>query len=282
MRSLLVVFLLLISCHLFGQDTLKTNKGDLVVKVIEVGLDEIKYHVWNLDQSPVIVIEKRDVKEIVFSNGQRMIIESDRMRIENIHHAAMDKNSVLKIEFLGPLNNDLTIGYERVIRPGFNLEGKIGIIGIGVDENNENASGAFLKFGPKLWSGKDYYVRGMRMSHPLRGTYIRPEFIFSRFDIDRTIYSFLNPDPITKRYSYTNFALNICFGKQVLFSNVISIDWYLGIGYGLQLSDAPEADTVYLGWEDASFIPYAYSHLFMGRNFPMTLSGGLTVGVILK
>lgn len=278
----LIILLLLFAGPLFAQDTLKTTKGDLVVKVVEVGLDEIKYHIWNLDNSPVIVIEKRDVKEIVFSNGDRMKLEPDPMRVENIHHIAADKKSILKIEFLGPLNGDLAVGYERVIRPGLNLEAKVGIIGVGVDDNANDAAGAFIKFGPKLWSGRDYYTRGMKMSHPLRGSYVRPEIIFSQFSIDRELYKVVGAAPEIKRYNYSNVALNICFGKQVLYSNILSIDWYLGLGYGMQFSNAPEENALFYGWEDVSFIPYAYSHFFMGRNFPLTLSGGLTIGILLK
>jgi hypothetical protein len=255
------------------------------VKVLEIGLEEIKYRIWGLDDSPVIVIDKKDVKQIVFSNGEKMTIVQDEMALSTIQQRAEGKRQAIKVEFLGPLTDDLTFCYERVLRPGFNLEGKIGLIGIGVNPEAEDAGGGFIKIGTKFWSGKDYYIRGMRMSHPLRGAYVKPELIFSQFYQNRE-YSYYTSNYTyaygTERVNYTNIALNICFGKQVLLSDIMTLDWYIGVGYGWQGSDAENSDTNLWFDYDLDWTPYAYSHTYLGRNFPMTLSGGLTLGVLFK
>lgn len=288
MKKFALFIILFLSCSLLqAQDTLMTRGGEArTVKVLEIGLEEIKYRIWGLDDSPVIVIDKNDVKYIVFSNGEKMTIVQDEMAMSTIQQRAAGKRQAIKVEFLGPLTDDLTLCYERVLRPGFNLEGKVGWIGIGVNPEAVDAGGVFVKFGTKFWSGKDYYFRGMKMSHPLRGAYVKPEFIFSQFYQNRS-YSVYNPNSIytttrTERVNYTNLALNICFGKQVLLSDIMTMDWYIGIGYGWQASDADTGNNTYWLDEEIDWTPYAYSHTYLGRNFPMTLSGGLTIGVLLK
>lgn len=285
MKRLMLLLALLLGwgeMFVFAQDTLFTRQGDArLVKIIEIGLDEIKYTVWNLEASPVVVIARSEVRKIVFSNGEVLNFTPDLMNVEHQQNLASGKVNAVKVEFFAPLSNNLTFGFERVIRPGFNLEAKLGIIGVGLNPEAPEASGVFIKIGPKYWSGKDYYVRGMRMSHPLRGVYIRPEFIFSQFTQTQTAVSFSPGVPNQNvKVNYTNIAANICFGKQVLLGSRLSLDYYVGLGYGWQDSNFdgglnslyPDGD---LDWE-----PYAFSHLYLGRNFPMIMSGGLTLGYI--
>jgi len=286
-KGILFLILLLMCSYLHAQDTLMTRAGETrTVKILEIGLEEIKYRIWGLDDSPVIVIDKIDVKQIVFSNGEKMTIVQDAMAVSTMQQQAEGKNQVIKIEFFGPLTDDLAIGYERMIKPGVNLEGKMGLIGLGLNPDFEKAGGGFLKFGAKFWSGKDYYIRGMKMSHPLRGAYVKPEIIFSQFYKYRE-YSYYNSSYIytteSDKVNYTNFALNICFGKQILLSDIMTLDWYVGFGYGIQLSDAEDVDnSSYLYDINWDWTPYAYSHTYLGQSFPMTLSGGLTIGVLFK
>jgi hypothetical protein len=285
MKKLLLLLLLLLGSGwtvLSAQDTLFTRQGDArLVKITEIGLEEIKYTVWNLEASPVVVIARSEVRKIVFSNGEVMNFTPDLMAVENQQNLAAGKVNAIKVEFFSPLSNNLTFGYERVIRPGFNLEAKLGIIGVGLNTEAPDAAGVFIKIGPKYWSGKDYYVRGMRMSHPLRGIYIRPEFIFSQFTQTQTAVSYSPGVPNENvKVNYTNIAANICFGKQVLLGSQISLDYYIGIGYGWQDSNYNGDLSSFYFNDDLEWESYAYSHLYFGRNFPMIMSGGLTLGYI--
>ena len=282
MKRILFLILLLVSVRANGQDTLKlVNQSVLTVKVLEVGLDIIKYKPWGMDEAPLVVVEKKDVLSIVFANGEKMEFKPDPLLVSNIQSRATGKNSALKVEFLATLTNDFTICYERVIRPSVNMEGKLGLIGIGVTESNKHPSGLFGKLGPKFWTGSDYYVRGMRMSHPLRGWYVKPELIFSQFKQDETWYNYATGNNISGRYTYTSLALDICFGRQILLADIMTFDWYFGVGYGTQFTNAPENTSNYYGTLDSPFAYYAYSHLFLGRNFPMVLSTGITIGILM-
>lgn len=282
MKRIFFLFLLLLTVRASGQDTLKfVNQSVLTVKVLEVGLDEIKYNPWGMENAPVVVVEKKDVLEIIFSNGERMRFSPDPLLVSNIHNSAAGKNSAVKVEFLAPITNDFTFCYERVIKPSLNIEGKLGIIGIGVTESNKHPSGLFVKLGPKFWTGSDYYVRGMRMSHPLRGWYVKPELIYSQFRQEETWYNYASGTNISGRYAYTSMAIDICFGRQILLGDLMTFDWYFGVGYGTQFTNAPSTTSNYWGNIDKPVANYAYSHLYLGPRFPMVLTTGITIGLLM-
>ena len=274
------VLLLLVAVMAKAQDTLMMKSGEQrTVKITEIGLDEIKYTVWGLESSPVVVVAKKEVDRIVFSNGEQMRIQSDPLSVENMMSRAAEKTRALKFEFFSPLGNKLTFGFEHMIRPGFNLEHKVGAIGVGFQTYRQPAGGLFVKSGVKFWSGKDYYVRGMRMSHPLRGGYVKPEVIFSQFWEKHESTNYLSGITQTRKINYTNLGLMINFGKQWLLADIMTLDLYFGVGYGYQSSDAPEdlsgTDDSFWDWQ-----PEAYSHVYLGREFPMIFSSGMTLGVL--
>lgn len=280
-RITLLSLVLWLSAHsLHAQDTLQFRNGDRkTVKVVEIGIDELRYAVWGLEQSPIIAVEKREVKRIVFSNGETVEFKDDPLAIETIQQQAEGKNRAIKIDFFAPLFNKLVFGYEHMLKPGTNLEHKIGFIGVGTNTSIPKASGAFVKTGIKLWSGKDYYHRGMRMSHPLRGSYVRPELIFGYFKQQEEIDNF--PGPTQKiTTAYTNIAANICFGKQILLGDWMTLDYYFGVGYGWQSGNADQPDSFGDGYYD--YEPYAYSHALGSREFPIAFSAGMMLGVLLK
>lgn len=282
MNRIILLFLLiwLYAGTLHAQDTLLFRNGDRkAVKVVEIGIDELLYAVWGLEQSPIIAVEKRDVRRIVFSNGETIEFNEDPLALETIQQQAAGKNRAIKFDFFAPLFNKFVFGYEHMLKPGTNLEHKIGFIGVGTNTSMPRASGAFVKTGIKLWSGKDYYHRGMRMSHPLRGSYVRPELIIGYFKQQEEIDNF--PAPTQKiTTNYTNVAVNICFGKQILLGDWMTLDYYVGVGYGWQSGDADQPDPY--GNDSAEYESYAYSHLLGSRDFPIAFSTGMMLGVLFK
>lgn len=282
MKRIILLFLLIwpYAGTLHAQDTLQFRNGDRkTVKVVEIGIDELLYAVWGLEQSPIIAVEKRDVRRIVFSNGETIEFNEDPLALETIQQQAAGKNRAIKFDFFAPLFNKFVFGYEHMLKPGTNLEHKIGFIGVGTNTSMPRASGAFVKTGIKLWSGKDYYHRGMRMSHPLRGSYVRPELIIGYFKQQEEIDNF--PAPTQKiTTNYTNVAVNICFGKQILLGDWMTLDYYVGVGYGWQSGDADQPDPY--GNDSAEYESYAYSHLLGSRDFPIAFSTGMMLGVLFK
>jgi hypothetical protein len=169
---------------------------------------------------------------------------------------------LLKVEFFSPLTGNLTIGYENYTGNGISWETKVGIIGAG--KNIDGQKGAFLKFGPKFKISPDYVTKDMRASHPLKGTYLKPE-LFVAYFTGENYYDYVANENV--KQSVSAFALMLNFGRQVVFNNKFSVDWYVGIGYGVSKDE-------YGG--------YQYGMIGGYNEVPIALSGGLTLGILLN
>ena len=282
-----LLFLLFASLAGNAQDVIRTSSDTIEAKVLEIGLDEIKYKDFNNPDGPVIVIAKSNVIEIVYQNGSRFFIAPDPYDV-NKEVKIRDKTHSIKFEFFSPLTNDIAFGYETMLKVGTNLEFKLAVIGPGFAPNEKNASGFFFKGGVKfLTSQSSYLQNGVKYIHALKGFYIKPELIFNLYNIDDYVYSNYQPygypgygnSPEKVRTRYTNFCLNIVFGKQYILGNVITMDYYIGLGYGLHSSNY-KSNSLYESYDYNYDGGYEYSHLYLGKNFPMIISGGMTLGVL--
>jgi hypothetical protein len=270
---LLALFFSLIYFGSNAQDVIKTQKTTIRAKVEEIGIDEIKYRDFDNLTGPIIVIDKRDVIEITYENGKHVVYGKDEYEASP-EIEVRDKKHAIKFEIFSPMTNDLCFGYESVIKVGINLELKAAIIGPGVSEDNEQASGLFLKAGVKFLTSPTYYRRGVKRSHSLNGWYFKPELIYSSFKT--TTIDYYNGTSNVE--TFENGAINICFGNQHLLGNVCTLDYYMGMGYGFQ-SNSLDQNPYYYGGE-GNYNSYAYSHIFGGPGFPIVLTGGVTFGFI--
>jgi|AntAceMinimDraft_16_1070373.scaffolds.fasta_scaffold09155_2 hypothetical protein len=263
---------------LFAQDIIyKKDKTEIQAKVLEIGVSEIKYKDYDNLNGPTIAIRKDEVIRIKYENGKIQVLTPDIYRA-NQESAILDKTQAAKFELFSPLTGNLTFCYERMLKVGTNLDFKIGIIGPGLGVADNIGSGVFVKAGPKFLVGQDFVIPGMRYAHPLKGKYIKPEIIFSSFKIKN--YPYYNNS--THSYEETDvrsnsLAINIVFGRQWVLGNIMTLDIYSGIGYGL-FCDTKADDSNASG--ETFFEGYQYSHLYMGKNFPLALSAGFTVGII--
>ena len=169
------------------------------------------------------------------------------------------KTRALKVEFFSPLTGNLTLGYEHYVKGGRSWETKLGIIGAGQDL--EGQGGVFVKVGPKFKLTPDYLVDGMRSSHPLRGSYIKPELVVNYFSIDG-----YNEFGKSTRESQSGFAFLINFGKQFVLGQKITIDWSLGVGYGVT---------------GDGYGGYQYGVAIGDSTVPVAVSSGFTLGILL-
>jgi len=177
-----------------------------------------------------------------------------------------DKKSAYKMELFSPLTGNLTFGYERYMKNWMGIEGKLGIIGIGSDPDNREARGAFVKFGPKFKIKPSFVLDNMRGSHYLRGSYIRPEIAISLYSHNDPQDPFDNvADPNRETVSSVAFLIN--FGKQYILSNVMSMDWHFGIGYGISSGGQEE---------------YNFGFINGPKESPIALSAGFTIGFLGK
>lgn len=178
------------------------------------------------------------------------------------------KKGIIKMEFFSPLTGNTTFGYERYIKDWVSWEAKVGIIGLGVDNQDMNARGILLKAGPKFKLNPDFVTRDLRGSHLLSGKYIRPELITSIYNEDQIEYT-SNGD-IKTRKNFSSFAIMINYGRQFILADIMSLDYHIGLGYGFD-----NVNSEFSG-------KYHYGHSQADKSFPIAISVGFTIGVLIK
>jgi len=76
-KHLLFALLLFVSLAAKAQDTIIKRNGDkLVVKLIEVNVNDVKYKLLDYLEGPMFTISKQDIKEIGYANGKKESFES--------------------------------------------------------------------------------------------------------------------------------------------------------------------------------------------------------------
>ena len=278
---------LLIVCLCFSllansQDIIRTKKDTILAKVVEIGIEEIKYHNFNNLDGPIFVLPKTDVIEITYENGTKTLLKPDSYDVTTAATSMRNKTHAFKFEFLSPLGGDLVFGYETMLKVGTNLEFKVGLIGVGFGDNEEKASGAFFKAGIKFQTRPSYVQRGIKYSHGLAGFYIKPEVIFNSYkksytNINYNVYPYVYTNEVTKA-NITNYALDIVFGKQYILGNSVTMDFYFGIGYGIRSTSYDTNPINNSDFENEG--SYEYSHIFGGKDSPLVTTGGFTIGVL--
>jgi len=262
------LLLVLFSFSTLAQDILyKVNQDTVLCKVKEIGTEEIKYSLPSYPDDLLFSIDKDKVRKIEFSNGQEMFFEKEMTNPEN--YIDNHKNA-FKIDFLSPLTGNLTFSYERSLHPGRSVEGTLGIIGLGTDGNDRNSSGAFVKFGMKFIKSPDFYLKGMRYAHILKGSYIMPEISFGYYNSDVDYYDFYSQPYFnsyyTKREDVFIGGIFLNVGKQWVFDNAFLADFYVGAGYGFA--------------SNPSNYEYHYGFSAVGDDVPLAFTAGMKIGFL--
>lgn len=259
---------LLFFCKLAsGQDIIvRTNNDSIKAKVIEITVDKIKFQYASMQNGPILEIAKNLVKEIIYANGSRLTIVFNPYEVSK-DLFIQERAHAFKLDLIAPLLNHFTLGYEIKLKMGRNLELKAGIILPYVWEDLNYAEGFFVKGGLKFVKLTDSYLKGLKYIHPLKGSYFKPEFIFGKYTRHED----------NTRVSYTNYGLNVLFGKQSILWNFMTFDFAAGLGLGYQ--DYRYEEDSLIDKEDVDF-NYAYSHLFLGKKIPIIISGVVMIGIV--
>ncbi len=260
--NLIALFLILNALpQLKAQDLLiKASNDTIKCTIKEIGDEEIKYISPEISKTVLFGTNKDNVSKIIFANGKEMEFSSTMFDAKNY---VTDKKNNIKINFLSPLFNSTNICYEKSIAPGRSFEATIGIIGAGWDVGDNKESGVFMKMGYKFIKSPDYYIKGQRFAHLLKGSYIRPEIAFSYYDYTQNYYYSIGPDD---HRNGTNImgAILLNIGKQWVFESGFVVDWFVGVGYGF-------------GKDDNDFGLHK-AFIGGGNDFPLASTMGLRVG----
>ena len=253
----LILSINLITAQETATDKLVKRDGTVIPCIIkEIGDEEIKYAEDGLRDDILVGIDRSKVDKIIFADGREYKIDNTMSVYEDL---STQKKNVIKGNLFLPISGAMEIGYERSLKPGRSIEGEIGIIYGDNNYDEIDGSGVFFKFGYKLIRTPDYYMKGMKYAHILKGSYIKPEIAFSTFSYDYPQdYIYDQSD------SVTSFAGLINFGKQVVYSNLFAVDYYIGAGYATGTSDNIDGYYAYLTTGDSSFV----------------LTGGIRIGFL--
>lgn len=264
-----LTLLMLLPFSANSQDQIiKRNLEIINCKVKEVGSQEIKYTLSDYSSDLVFAIEKDKVTKVIFEDGKELVFNTAMTDPANYEG---QKKNAFKADFFAPLTGNFTLAYERSLKPGRSIEGTLGIIGLGIDPNDYNPAGAFVKFGYKFIKNPDFYLQGLRYAHILKGSYFKPELSISAYSRDFEVYNPRYPypyDTYMERRSVFSAAINLVLGKQWVIDNAFLVDWYLGVGYGYDNID-----------NDGG---YHYGHSVADDSFPVSATAGLKVGFLFK
>ncbi len=257
------IFIALVSNKAKGQDILvRTNNDSIRVKIVQITLDKIRYRYYGIKSGTVMEIPKNQVKQIIYENGSSLTIIYNLFEV-NPDLMIKDHSKAWKVDLFAPLFNHFTIGYEQKIKLGMNLEIKGSYIGWRLNKTIDPTQGFFVKAGMKFLKNTDTIRKGLKYTHPMKGTYVKPEVIVGRYT---TI-------ELGRKINFSNVSLNCLFGRQYILGNVISLDFFGGAGVAYQYNSRGPSDR-------ADDFSYCFSHLFLGGKLPISLTGGFMIGVV--
>jgi hypothetical protein len=264
-----------------AQDKIYKKGGEVIkAKVIEIGVDEIKYKVFDNPDGPVYVIDKDRILKVEFENGKT---ETYQNSLNDPEVYSDQKKKLIKVGFLSPLSGYLPITYEQNIAPGRSFEITAGVIGAGKNEVirynfngtleniRRNQAGLSLGAGYKFYKLPTFFNRGVRMSHVMQGFYVRPQFTTGVYSENVTAYK-NNMEVMDKRTVWFG-GLTVDIGQQWVFADRFAIDLFIGLGYGF--------DNIS---KDDNFYNYAEDHFpvkLLGDN-GLGFTSGFKIGWLIK
>ncbi len=238
----------------------------------EIGTSEIKYINNEYNPELLFAIRKSQIEKIVYASGKVQVFDLQAELSENIEQNSEDlfqiqAKNALKFDFISLVNNTITLTYERCLKPGRSWEFSLGIIGLGVAEDKEDkASGILFRGGYKLIRSPDFYLKGMRYAHIMKGSYAKFEFEFASYGVEGTKDLFSST---REKYTMTKWAILLVLGNKWVFNSRFVIDAYSGIGIGRNNQD--QLDSTY---------PYGFATF--GKGFPLAMSMGIRFGFLFK
>ena len=114
MKKILTILFLAIQFYTFGQDKIILNNKKVIDgKILEVGLNEIKYKPSDNLEGPEYSIAKKEVQLILFSNGKEEIIKNTKNRKEFLDSIFIKYRNSITTDLFSPIYNDFSLAYER-------------------------------------------------------------------------------------------------------------------------------------------------------------------------
>jgi len=287
-KCYLLTLLTCVSFLIQAQDKIYRKNGQVIeAKVLEVGIDEIKYKNADTLNSPLFVIEKDRLKKIVFADGK---IEKFTVDTRDIESYSDQLRKAIKIDFFGPLLGYTYVSYEKNTSVGKSYEFGVGIIGLGksaiIDEgyyfNNQQLQetrrkqfGVFASAGYKFSKLPDFLWGRTRFSHLMQGSYVKPNLYLGTYSENRFANKG-NQQYVVERQNVAFAALQLEFGQQWVFGDKLLIDGFWGLGYGMDNKKSTSA------FNDSETSAYNYANARIGNSPGVSFTFGLRAGLLIK
>ena len=253
MKTVCAFLLFFLAFNALSQDKIiQINKEIIECKIVEIGLDEIKYLESDIENSPIISISVDKVAKIILSNGREIKFSDPLTDPESYTN---DRKKALKLHFLSPLLEHLAFSYERSIKPGRSVESSIGI---------------------KFMKTPDFYSKRLKYSHILKGAYIKPEVLLSLYRNTYENYLFGSPSSVEEDRDILAGALAINLGKQIVYDNAFLIDYSIGLGYGF--SNQGNINN----FDNSDYRSNHFAFIGGDNQFPLALTFRLKIGFLVK
>ncbi len=284
----LAVFLVSLSQVSFSQDKIYRKGGEtLKVKVIEIGVDEIKYKLFDEQDGPIYAIEKDRILKIVYQSGRTEVYQNN---IKDPELYAGQPTRGIKIDFLSPLLGHTEISFEKGIKPGRSMEFSLGLIGLGKNHEiyyygsvsgfqdyRRSGRGGYVAAGYKFSKLPDFINRNIRYTHVMQGFYVKPSVYAGTYS--ENVVSEKNGQVVVDRRSVVFGALMLDFGKQWVMGDRFLLDIHYGFGYSF---DNIKTDNNYYATFGDEYSAHNFGVIRLGRSPGLGIMGGIKVGWLLK
>ena len=273
MKNLLITALFLVFTSIVSaqQDTIFKFTGEIIpCSIKEIGEDRVKYILPEKSNEIVFSTDFKAIRKIVLKNGEILFVTPE---MEDVGNYESQKKRAIKVNFLSPVFGFFELGYEQSLKPGHSIEGSASLVAPILNQGrDEKVRGANFRIGMKFLKNPDFYLRGMRYSHILKGSYIRTYLLMSFLNHENTNEVDFFGNTISENYATQSFGLSINIGKQVVFDDSFLIDYFAGVGYGVIIESG----------EGGFFSANSRKGWLQGdRDLPLNISIGLRIGFLL-
>lgn len=269
----------------YAQDKIYRNNGSIInSKILEIGIEEIKYKDYENPDGPTQIIDIDRVQKIKFENGKIQVIQQEVNKYDKELYTGQKENAI-KFNFLAPLMGYSEFIFQRNLLVGQSYEASLGIIGLGKNyeiftDYNTNQTyyrdqmGAFVSFGYRFNNVPNFVTKRQRMPHLLHGAYIKPVIYLGYYSENISGYDPNTGASKVLKNNTTFGSLQVEFGKQWIFSDRFALDAYFGIGYCIDNYVKKRDDNTYIDFSTA----LNYGVMRLGASPGFALSYGLRMG----
>ncbi|MDX2172585.1 MAG: hypothetical protein SFY56_05650 [Bacteroidota bacterium] len=300
--SFWMVFICLVSMSQGDTMFLQKNKK-ITCKIYEINEYEIKYKRAEALDGPIYSVDKSNVIKYCLANGFCELLTPDELSLENQHKEILGNRQVVKIHPFSSAGSHIGFAYEKVIKIGMNLDIEAGYINSNINPyvnifgggyyGNIFQYGFYLKPGVKFFLGQDFYIKGLKYAHPLKGRYIKLDLAISNVNYDNiaftnyngTTYPYVPTPPLYTDINTLAYGGFVNYGRQFILGNILTMDYYIGVGFtgqSIAYSNPAYTSSGYYGYYYFNENSTANYHSFWRiPKVGMSFTAGFRIGYII-